>query len=142
MLLDRGEDFGRLGEAPDAGFARLGHLALRRSDEEDAVGAKLLDVAAGRRMRPHLRVHGRRHEHRPVARKQDCRREIVGEPVRHLGEKVGGRRRDDDEVGLARQPDVADRILLVEVEEAPEDALAGDGARRKAASRNAPPRGS
>ena len=131
MLLDRGEDRRRLGEASEAGLVRLRHLAALRADELDAVGLELRDVPLRRRMRPHLRVHRRRDEHRPVGREQHRRGEIVGKPVRHLGQKVGGRRRDDDEVGLAREADVADLVLVVEVEEILEDALAGDGGDRE-----------
>jgi len=32
--------------------------------------------------------------------------------ARHLCHEVGGRRRDHDEIGLAREPDVADVELL------------------------------
>ncbi len=95
-------------------------------------------------MRPHLRVHGGRDEHRPVGRKQDRGGEIVGKAVRHLGEEVGGRRGDDDDVGLACEPDVADRVLFVGVEEFVEDRLAGDrgnGKRRYEMMRRAAHRG-
>ena len=39
-------------------------------DHADAVGAQLRDVAPRRRMPPHLRVHGRRDQHRLVGREQ------------------------------------------------------------------------
>ena len=116
--LDRGEDRGRLGEAADAGLVRLRHLAALRPDElrrRRARSCATFRCVAG--MRPHARVHGRRDEDRLVGREQHRRGEVVGEAVRHLGEEVGRRRRDDDEVGLARQADVADLVLVVEVEE-------------------------
>ena len=53
----------------------------------------------------------------------------------HLGEQVGGGRRDDQQVGLARQADVADLLLVVEVEQVGEHALRRSARRPTAASR-------
>ena len=52
-------------------------------------------------------------------------------PARHLREQIGRRRRHDDEVGVARQPDVADLALVVEVEQVGEHALVGERADRE-----------
>ena len=52
-----------------------------------------------------------------LGRQQHRRGEIVGEPMRHLRHQVGGRGRDDDEVAFARQPDMADIVLVVAVEQ-------------------------
>ena len=49
----------------------------------------------------------------------------------HPGEEVGGRRRDHDEIGLARQPDVADIVFVVAREEVGEDPSAGERADRE-----------
>ncbi len=49
----------------------------------------------------------------------------------HLGEQVGRRRRDDQEVGVARQADVADLLLVVEIEQVGEHALRRQRADRK-----------
>ena len=49
----------------------------------------------------------------------------------HLGQQIGRGRRDDDQVGLARQPDVADLALVVEIEQVGEDAVAGQRADRQ-----------
>ena len=106
--LDGRDDLQRLGHATGSGLAALGHLAGVRADEGDAVRFELRAVAARGGMLPHLRVHRRRHQHRLVGREQHGRGEVVGEAAGHLRHQVGGRRRDDDEVGLARQPDVAD----------------------------------
>ena len=84
-----------------------------------------------RRMRPHLRVHGRRDEDRLVGGEQHRRGEVVGVAVRHPGNEVGGRRRDHDQVGLARQPDMADIVLVLPVEEFGEDLAAGERADRE-----------
>ena len=52
-------------------------------------------------------------------------------PMRHLGEKIGGRRRHDDEIGLARETDMADLGLILEVEELGEGPLLGEHRERK-----------
>ena len=49
----------------------------------------------------------------------------------HLGDEVCGGRRHHDQVGLARQADVADLALVVEIEQLGEDALVGERADRK-----------
>ncbi len=57
--------------------------------------------------------------------------EVVGVAARHLGQQVGGGRRHHDQVGLAREADVADLALVVEVEQLGEDALVGQRAHRQ-----------
>ena len=52
--------------------------------------------------------------------------QVVGVAARHLGEQVGGGRRHDDQLRLAREADVADLALVVEVEQFAEHALAGE----------------
>ncbi len=51
--------------------------------------------------------------------------------MRHFGDQICGGRRHHDQVGLARQPDVADVELLVRIEQIGEDALAGQRAGRQ-----------
>ena len=82
-------------------------------------------------MRPHFRVHGRRHQHRLSGRQQHRGSEIVGKAVGELGHQVGGGRRDDDEVGLASQPDMADILLVLAVEQIGEDMVGGQRADRQ-----------
>ena len=92
---------------------------------------ELGDVAAGGRVLPHARVHGRRDQHRLVGRHQHGGWQIVGMTAGHLGEQVGGGRRDHDQVGFARQADVADLALVVEVEQLGEHALVAERADRQ-----------
>ena len=122
---DRLHQLRHLGEAAGAGLAALGHLADVGPDELHAVGLQQRHVAARRRMEPHARVHGGRHQHRLVGGHQHAGGEIVGMAAGHLGQQVGGGRRHHDQVGLARQADVADLALVVEVEQLGEDALVG-----------------
>ena len=125
---ERGDDFERLGHAADAGFAALGHFAGIRSDEANAVGGELREIALRRLGRPHLRVHRRRDQDRLVGREQHGGGEIVGMAARHLGDQVGGRRRDDDEIGVARQADMADVELALRIEQVGIGALAAERA--------------
>ena len=128
--LDRGHDLVRLGHAADPGLA-AGHVARRRADLADAVGRELRDVAPGRRMLPHLRVHRRRDQHRLVGREQRGRGQIVGQAVGHLGDQIRGRRRDHHQIGLARQPDVAHLGLVGEREQVAEHLVAGQARDRE-----------
>jgi hypothetical protein len=98
------EDLVRLGHPPHAELS-LRRLALVRTDEDDTARAQRLGVRAGRGMRPHPRVHRRRDEHRPAVRKRRLGEDVVGEPVRELGERVRRARRDDQQVG-AREVEV------------------------------------
>ena len=51
--------------------------------------------------------------------------------ARHLGHQVGGRRRHHDEVGVAREPDMADVEFAARVEQIGEHLLAGERADRQ-----------
>jgi hypothetical protein len=68
-----------------------------------------------------------------VGREQRRRGEVVGMAVRHLGDQVGGGGCDDEEVGRARQGDMADIGLVRQREQVGEAFLArerGDRERR------------
>ena len=97
----------------------------------NAVGGKLREIALRRLVRPHARVHRRRQQHLRRRRQQHGGGEIVGVTAGHLGHQVGGGRRHHDQIGLARQPDVADVELVRRIEQVGEDALADDGAGRQ-----------
>ena len=100
-------DFQRLRHPADTGLAGFGHFAGIGADHGDAIALELRDIAAGRGIVPHQRVHRRRQQDRPVGREQDGGGEIVGVALRHLRHQVGGRRRHHDQVAVARQTDVA-----------------------------------
>ena len=82
-------------------------------------------------MAPHRRVHRRRDQDARARRQQHRGGEVVGETVRHARDQVGGRRRHHDQLGLAREADVADVELAVRIEQVGEDALAGQRAGRE-----------
>ena len=129
--LDRGDDLQRLGHAARTRLAAFGHLADVRSDEEDAVLFEGLAVAARGGMRPHFRVHRRRHQHLFIGGEQHGRGKVVGVAVGELGHQVGGGWCDDDQIGLARQADMADIMLVLAVEEVGENVVGGKRADRK-----------
>ena len=67
---------------------------------------------------------------------------VGGDAVRHLGEKVGGRRRDHDQVSLARQADMPDLGLVLEVEQIGENLFLGQAPTSESGVTNsAPPLG-
>ena len=116
-MLGGGGDFQRLGHAADAGFARFGHFAGVGADHGDAVARKLRDVAAGGGVIPHQRIHRRRQQDRTIGREQNRGGKIVGVALRHLRHQVGGGRRHDDEVAVARKSDVAGIELALGIEQ-------------------------
>jgi hypothetical protein len=115
--LDRLDQLRHLGQSSGAGLAALCHLARLGADEVDAVRPQLCHVAARGGLRPHVRVHRGGGQHRLVCREQQRGCEVVGVAARHLGEEVGGGWGDHDQVGVARQADVADLALGIEVEQ-------------------------
>jgi hypothetical protein len=87
-----------LGHPPDARLA-LGELALLGPDQLDAVLDERADVRLRGGVRPHARVHRRRHEDWPAVRERRLAEHVVRVPVRELGEGVRRARRDDEQVG-------------------------------------------
>src|SRR5262249_54431957 len=83
----------RFGHAPDAGLARLRHLAGVRPDQRDAVLEEAREIALRRLVLPHVRVHCRRQQHLAVGGDEHGTGEIVGVPAGELGHEIGGRRR-------------------------------------------------
>jgi hypothetical protein len=79
-------------------------------------------------MGPHRRVHGGGNQHRLVGGEQHGGGEITGEAVRHLRHQVGGGRRHADQVAVARQPYVADILLVLTREQIGVDVTARERA--------------
>jgi hypothetical protein len=114
---DGRDDLERLGHAAVASLMAFRHLAPGGPDEGNPITLQGRSVAAGRRMRPHSRVHRRRHQHRLVGGDEHRRSEVVGMAVGELGHQIGGGRSDHQQIGLARKPDVADVVLVIAVEQ-------------------------
>ena len=102
-----GHDVDGLGQAAGAGVG-AGEAAGRRLHDEDAPLAQCGHVRLGRRVQPHLGVHGRHHQDGARRGEQDVGEEVVGAAGRGTREQVGGGGRDDDEVGLLPDADVRD----------------------------------
>ena len=96
-------------------YPSFGNL-VPRDIVRDSVGFQPFDIPFGRRVKPHPNVHGRGDQNLLVGRKQERRREIVGEPRGHPGEKVRGGRGDDHEIGRAGKLDMADERLVGQAE--------------------------
>ena len=64
-------------------------------------------------MLPHLGVHRRGEHDRAAGGEQGVGEQVVGQPVRGLGEQVGGGRGDHDEVGGLADPHVRDLVHVV-----------------------------
>ena len=128
---DRGGDFKRLGHAASPSFAALGHFPGIRTDDADAVGAELREIALRCLRRPHVRVHRRSEQDRFVGREQHGGREIVGMAAGHFRDQIRGRRRDDDQIGVARQADMADIEFALRIEQVGVGAFTGERASRK-----------
>ena len=83
------------------------------------------EIALGRRVPPHVRVHRRRDQHRAARGEHHRAGQIVGQAVHRPRQKIGGAGRDHDQLGLAREADVADIELAVAVEQVRIDAAVG-----------------
>ncbi len=138
--LDRGDDVERLAHAAGSVFA-AGHFAGGRPHEPGAVAVQRRNIALRRRMQPHAHIHRGRIEHALVGRQQQRRGEIVGEAPRRARQKMRRRRRDDDEIGVARELDVAHLALVGGAEQIVVDALARKARERKVGDEFPRPRG-
>ncbi len=100
-------DVVRLAHAADACVA-VREGTVRRSDETDAARLERRDVGPRRLGVPHAGVHRGREHDGAVVFEQGRGQQVVGRAVRELRQDVRRARRDDDEVGVVREPDVQD----------------------------------
>ncbi len=122
-MLGRGSNLGGLRHSSDARFAGFRHLAGVGADRDNTVAPELHDVAAGRGIVPHQRIHRRRQQNRSVGGEQDRAGKIVRVAVRHLRHQVGGRGRHHDQVAVARKANVPRIELTLGIEQVRVDAL-------------------
>jgi hypothetical protein len=99
------EDLLGLGQPARSGVGP-GEPAGGGLDHQRAAGSQRADVGLGSRVLPHLGVHCRREHDRTPRGEQGIGQQIVGEPVRGLGQQIGGGRGDDYEIGVLADPDV------------------------------------
>ena len=105
LALADGEEVLGLGQPARPGVAP-GQPPGGRGHDVHATLAERGDVGLGGRVVPHLGVHGRRHDDRAAGGEQHVGEQVVGLAGRGAREQVGGRGRDDDEVGLLADPHV------------------------------------
>ena len=113
---------------PEPGFAALGHFARVRADDVHAVRGELREIALRRLGRPHPRIHGRRDQDRLIGREQHGGGEIVGVAAGHFRHEIRRCGRDDNEIGVAGQADMADVELALRIEQIRIGALAAQRA--------------
>ena len=81
----------------------------------DAPAAERLDIGLGRRVLPHLGVHGRGHQHRAAAgHEQGVAQEVVGLAGGGACQQVGRGGGHHDQLGFVAEADVVDGVHLVE----------------------------
>ena len=84
-------------------------------------------------MLPHAHVHGRHHQDRLVRGEQHGGGKVIGEARIGLGHQICGGGADDDQIGRARELDMAHLGFFIEVEQFGIGLVAGergDGKRR------------
>ena len=86
-------------------------LSARGSEHGKAVGLELSDVALSARFGPHIAVHCRTYGNRTGACENNGTHQVVGKAVGGLGQDVGGGRRDDQQVAVARERQVLHRAV-------------------------------
>ena len=126
--LDSGSNLHGFGHAAETGLAAFGHVAAVGADNVNAIGAKLRQIALGRLGGPHVRIHRRRQQDRLVGCKQHGGRKIVGVAASHFRQQVGSGGRNNDQIGIARQPDMADIEFALCIEQIRVDAFPGQRA--------------
>ncbi len=124
------EDLHRLGHAAAADLA-AGEIARGGADLVDAAGSKRRDIRLRCRVLPHHGVHGWGDQHGLVGGEQRGGSKIVGDAMGQLGDQIGARRRDDHEIGLPRQADMAHLAFIGEREEFLIDPVLAEGRNRQ-----------
>jgi hypothetical protein len=112
-----GQQFGGFEHAAVTDLA-AGLVAAAGAEHEGAVTLDLRHVAFRGRVRPHLAVHGRRDQQRAALdrpRQAHQAQQVVGAPLRELGDEVGTGRCHHDRVCSARDVDVRHVVRLARV---------------------------
>ena len=116
MRRNRAPDRLGLGQAAIAEFA-AGHRALIGVKHGHTGRGEQFDIALGRLVLPHPHIHGGHGHHRLVGGEDQRGGKIIGNPARHLGKQIGGRRAHHHQISLAAQLDMTHLGLVLEVEQ-------------------------
>jgi hypothetical protein len=106
------EDLRRIGQ-PAAASVGAREPARGRVDHDRAPLPERRHVGAGGRVLPHLGVHRRREDHGTAGCQEGAGEQVSREPVRGLGEQIGGGGRDDDQIGPLPDADVRHLVHVV-----------------------------
>ena len=120
------DDVRGLGQ-PALPLIAAGQIPVRGIDDLVPPFAQRLQIRLRRGMGVHVHVHGRGDHDRGARDQQHRGQQIVGDPMRQLGQQVGRGRRDQNQVRGIRQPDVSDFGFLSQVERVRGDRVAGQG---------------
>ena len=92
---------------PSVANLAAGEIASTRTHDVDTTRAQGGDIGLDRWMCPHDGIHRRGDQDRPVIGEECCGGKIVGQPMGHLADDVGGGGRHQDQIGFPHQPDMA-----------------------------------
>src|SRR6266404_2015220 len=98
---------------PSGSNCAASHLAGIRFDNLHAVRAELCYVTLRCRMLPHDRVHRWSDHHWSCASQIGRTYKVIGDAIGEFGQRVGGRRRDDEKVDRLRKGDVSNWIGII-----------------------------
>ena len=119
----------RLRQAAGAEFA-AGHVAHIGLHHMHAAGAQRLDIARGRLVLPHFHIHGGHGHDRLIGGEQHGCGQIVGNARSHFRQHIGRGRAHDDQIGIARQLDMTDFSLVLEIPQSGVHLIAGQRCKR------------
>ena len=121
---NRVHDVLKAGELPDADVAAGKPSACGLDDAHPGLPEQL-QIALGHRVQVHAGVHRGRDQLPAGAGKKGGGQHVIRQPERELCHDVGGRRRDDEQVGLLRQRNMLDIPLKVPVKGVDDAFVAG-----------------
>ena len=110
------EQIGGFDHAPRSHVA-AGLIAFGRPEHAIAAAADFVQVLLGARIGPHALVHRRRDGDRRGSRQDQGGKQVIGPAMGGAGEKIGARRRDEYEIGPAREFDMSHRRLGFEIQQ-------------------------
>ena len=132
LLEQRSGDLVRLEHSPGARLAaRL--IARRRAQESHAARFEQRAIRLHGRVRPHRLVHRRRQHDRRRRGEANCREQVAAETGRQRAQEVRRGGSDDDDIGPARELDVAHRGFRGRIPEVVAHTPPGHGLERQRA---------
>jgi hypothetical protein len=110
--LDGAQEVGRLGEAAHPPLALGPERADAGVEQRHPPRAKRREVRLRGGVLVHVVVHRRGDEDRARRGERRAREEVVGQAVGELGDRVRARRGDQEDVGVADELEMAERVVV------------------------------